>query len=75
VRAEVKNAATQEYLFNGCDTFFQKAANCKDIDVVVFLSFEKMEEAESRYKKQRKNMKQTAENHPNKQFILVDDIE
>lgn len=50
VRGEFKNSDTQQYLWKGCASFFEKASKLANTDIVVYLSMEKMEDAPTRHK-------------------------
>jgi hypothetical protein len=74
VRGEFKNANTQSYLFKGKAVFFKKAAKLKDIDVVIFFSFEKMNSDNNYFKKERDIIEAIIYDHLRKTFVTVNNI-
>lgn len=72
MRGEIKNAETQQYLFEGYANFVQKAAEMDDVDVVAFISFEKLESKATKFKKERESIQKAKKDHPKKKFILVE---
>ena len=74
VRGEVKNTGTQKHLYKEAVDFFEKAAKLKNADIVVFFSLEALDSSEKRHKKKREKIEEINKSHPEKRFIIVDNI-
>lgn len=73
VRGEIKNGSTENYLWEGCTSFFKKAAVLENAHLVIFLSMDKMDITPTRYKKHKHSISDTKQSST-KEFFIVDDI-